>query len=193
MDMTGFILEMPLLSLLQFREDELPMPAEAYCRRPAGASCGDRRFRSPVCLEALLPYHHDAPYAGSRRSHPARGLLVRYSPVLTIDPGDTVRLRTLDADWNLAAVDLTFSLHPDLQLTMPRAHTPAGWITFGLHEDLDEAALLALEGMVDLLCVRYGLERRQALGMASVLVDLRVTQLVNQVKGVHALLPHAAL
>ena len=29
MDMTGFIMEMPLLSLLQFRDDELPMPAEA--------------------------------------------------------------------------------------------------------------------------------------------------------------------
>lgn len=28
MDMTGFIMEMPLLSLLQFRDDELPMPAE---------------------------------------------------------------------------------------------------------------------------------------------------------------------
>ena len=29
--------------------------------------------------------------------------------------------------------------------------------------------------------------------MASVLVDLRVTQLVNEVKGVHALLPHGVL
>lgn len=76
---------------------------------------------------------------------------------------------------------------------MPRAHTPAGWITFGLHEDLDEAALLALEGMVDLLCTLYNLERHQALGMASVLVDLRVTQIVNQIKGVHAFLPHGTL
>ena len=36
MDMTGFIMEMPLLSLLQFRDDELPMPAEAIVGRPAG-------------------------------------------------------------------------------------------------------------------------------------------------------------
>ena len=49
----------------------------------------------------------------------------------------------------MEAVDLTFTLHPDMHLTMPRADTPAGWITFGLHEDLNEAALLALEGMVD--------------------------------------------
>ena len=93
----------------------------------------------------------------------------------------------------MEAVDLTFLLHPELRLTMPRAHTPSGWITFGLHEDLDEAALLALEGMVELLGELYGLDRHQALGMASVLVDLRITQMVNQVKGVHALLPHDAL
>ena len=28
MDMTGFIMEMPLLSLLQFQEKVLPLPAE---------------------------------------------------------------------------------------------------------------------------------------------------------------------
>ena len=93
----------------------------------------------------------------------------------------------------MEAVDITFSLHPELRLAMPRANTPAGWITFGLHEDLDEAALLALEGMVNLMVELYGLDRHQALGMASVLVDLRITQMVNEVKGVHALLPHDAI
>ena len=93
----------------------------------------------------------------------------------------------------MEAVDITFSLHPELHLAMPRAHTPAGWITFGLHEDLNEAALQALEGMVDLLGELHGFDRHQALGMASVLVDLRVTQMVNQVKGVHAVLPHGSI
>ncbi len=93
----------------------------------------------------------------------------------------------------LEEVAITFSLHPELHLTLPRAHTPAGWITFGLHEDLNEAALLALGGMVDLLGELHGLDRHQALGLASVLVDLRITQMVNRVKGVHAVLPHGAL
>ena len=57
---------------------------------------------------------------------------------------------------------------------------------------LNEAALLALEGMIDLLSTLHGMECHQALGMASALVDLRITQLVNEVKGVHALLPHGA-
>jgi acetamidase/formamidase len=92
----------------------------------------------------------------------------------------------------IEAADITFSLHPHLRLSMPRAHTPGGWITFGLHEDLDTAALLALEGMVDLLVHLHHLDRRQALALASVVVDLRVTQMVNQVKGVHAVLPPAS-
>jgi acetamidase/formamidase len=38
-----------------------------------------------------------------------------------------------------------------------------------------------------------GLERRDALALASVVVDLRVTQVVNGVVGVHAVLPDAAI
>ncbi len=89
-------------------------------------------------------------------------------------------------------VDLTFHLHPELQLTTPRAETPAGWITFGLHEDLNEAAMIALEAMVQLMTEMYVLSWHQALGLASVVVDLRITQMVNQVRGVHAVLSHDA-
>ena len=89
-------------------------------------------------------------------------------------------------------VTLTFTLHHDMPLTAPRARTPEGWVTFGLHEDLNEAALLALEEMVGLLMSRDGLSRHAAFGLASVLADLRVTQMVNGVCGVHAVLPHDA-
>lgn len=91
-------------------------------------------------------------------------------------------------------VEVTFELLPDQHLTAPRANTPAGWITLGFHPDLHEAAMLALEQMLDLLGERCGLERREALALASVCVDLHVTQLVNAgVLGVHAILPHDAL
>jgi acetamidase/formamidase len=93
----------------------------------------------------------------------------------------------------IECAQIRFSLHADLPLSMPRAHTPAGWITLGVHEDLDEAALLATEGMVDLISQLYGFDRHQALGIASVVVDLHVTQVVNKVKGVHAILPHGAI
>ncbi len=87
---------------------------------------------------------------------------------------------------------LTFELLPDLHLKMPRAKTTEGWITFGLDEDLNEATMQALEGMVGLMMERYGLPKHQAFGLASVLADLRITQIVNQVRGVHMVLPQAA-
>lgn len=90
-------------------------------------------------------------------------------------------------------VDLTFDLRPDLHLTTPRAHTPAGWLTFGFHEDLDEAMFIALEAMLALMGELHGLDRHTALGLASLVVDLRITQIVNGVRGVHAVLPHGIL
>ena len=75
----------------------------------------------------------------------------------------------------------------------PTAWTPDAWLTFGFDEDLDEAAAFAIDGMLDLMGREHGLERREALALASVVVDLRVTQLVNGVRGVHARLAHDAL
>jgi acetamidase/formamidase len=89
--------------------------------------------------------------------------------------------------------DLTFVLHPDLTIAAPRARTADGWLTFGLHEDLDEAMALALDGMLVLLGELHGMGRAEALAMASVVVDLRVTQVVNGTKGVHAFLPAGAI
>jgi len=71
--------------------------------------------------------------------------------------------------------------------------TPEAWITFGFSEDLHEAAAQALKGMIDLLTRRFGLSRKDTLALASPVVDLRVTQLVNGVCGVHAMLPHEAI
>ena len=42
---------------------------------------------------------------------------------------------------------------------MPRAKTAAGWLTLGVHEDLEEAMYLALEGMVGLIQELLGVAR----------------------------------
>jgi acetamidase/formamidase len=47
--------------------------------------------------------------------------------------------------------------------------------------------------MLELMGELYGVARREALALASVVVDLRVTQVVNGVCGVHAVLPHGAV
>jgi len=90
-------------------------------------------------------------------------------------------------------VDLTFDLMDDMPLSTPIANTPVGWVTLGFHLDLDEAVVMALEAMLALLKRLHGLERLDALALASVTVDFRVTQMVNNVRGVHAILPHGAI
>ena len=88
---------------------------------------------------------------------------------------------------------LTLDLRDDLPLELPLARTADAWLSFGFHRDLDTAADLALDGMLALLAREHGLARAEALALASLLVDLRVTQVVNEVKGVHAMLADDAL
>ncbi|HST17020.1 MAG TPA: acetamidase/formamidase family protein [Gaiellaceae bacterium] len=85
-------------------------------------------------------------------------------------------------------VELTLALRDDLPLTGPVARTRDAWITLGVDEDLDEAAALAVDSMLTLMERELSLDRRDAYALASVVVDLRVTQVVNGVKGVHAVL-----
>jgi acetamidase/formamidase len=88
---------------------------------------------------------------------------------------------------------LTISIRDDLTLATPIARTDDAWLAFGFDEDLDEAAAIAIEAMLELMAREHGLERREALAFASIVVDLRVTQMVNGVRGVHAVLPHDAI
>ncbi|HEX4203739.1 MAG TPA: acetamidase/formamidase family protein [Ktedonobacteraceae bacterium] len=90
-------------------------------------------------------------------------------------------------------VDLTFHVREDLHLKTPRARIDGAWITLGFHEDLHEASLLALDTMLDIMMEQHGISKVRALALASVVVDLRVTQIANGVHGVHAMLPDERL
>lgn len=88
---------------------------------------------------------------------------------------------------------VTVSVRDDLALEWPVAWTPEAWLTFGFDDDLDEAAAVAVDGMLDLMGRELELERHDALALAGVVVDLRVTQIVNGARGIHAVLRHDAL
>ncbi|HZB29631.1 MAG TPA: acetamidase/formamidase family protein [Streptosporangiaceae bacterium] len=90
-------------------------------------------------------------------------------------------------------VDLTFDLRHDWTFDGPVARTPAGWVTMGLADDLDAATQRALESMFALIERLHGVPRADAVMLASVAVDLRITQIVNGVVGVHAVLPPGAI
>lgn len=93
----------------------------------------------------------------------------------------------------MESVELRVGLIKGAQLKGPEAHTPAGFITFGFSSSLTDAMLIALEAMITRLQSRLELDRAQAAALASIAVDLRVTQVVNQAMGVHALLPRECL
>jgi acetamidase/formamidase len=92
----------------------------------------------------------------------------------------------------LDRVTLTLDLD-DRDLRSPIARTTDAWIAFGFDEDLDAAAEQATETMLDLMERELGVSRPEAHALASVTVDLRVTQVVNEVKGVHAVLRDGAI
>jgi acetamidase/formamidase len=81
------------------------------------------------------------------------------------------------------------TLRKDLAFPLPRAETPAHWITMGFDEDLDDAAKTALRQMIKVVGERLGLAPEDAYMFCSLAVDLRVTQLVDGNKGIHAMLP----
>jgi len=81
----------------------------------------------------------------------------------------------------------------ELELRSPIARTSDAWIAFGFDEDLDLAAEQAMATMLDLMERELELDRSYALALASVAVDLRVTQIVNGAKGVHAVLRDGAI
>ena len=80
-------------------------------------------------------------------------------------------------------------LRKDLHFDLPRAETPTHHITMGFDEDLDDAARTALREMIKLVGERLGLPPEDAYMFSSLAVDMRVTQLVDGNKGIHAMLP----
>jgi acetamidase/formamidase len=93
----------------------------------------------------------------------------------------------------LSSAKVTLDVRDGLDLRMPIARRPDAWIAFGFDRDLDVAAELATETMLDLMERELGSDRKRALALASVAVDLAVTQLVNDAKGVHAILRDDAI
>jgi acetamidase/formamidase len=88
------------------------------------------------------------------------------------------------------ALSGTFELvvRKDLSLSYPRAETPSHLITMGMDPDLEKAAKRAVREMISLLENVAGLSPEDAYSLCSMAVELRVTQLVDGNKGIHAML-----
>jgi acetamidase/formamidase len=80
------------------------------------------------------------------------------------------------------------TVRDDMRLEWPLAETPTHMITMAFDPDLDDCVVIALRAMIDLIGARAGLDRYQAYALCSLAADLRITQVVNGNKGVHAML-----
>jgi acetamidase/formamidase len=81
---------------------------------------------------------------------------------------------------------LTLETRDDLRLEWPIARTKGAWLTFGFDEHLGLAARIAVDGMLALMARELGVTGGDARVLASIGVDLHITQVVNGTMGVHA-------
>jgi len=100
-----------------------------------------------------------------------------------------------DGEVNVSALEtfvegtFRFRVLKNKRIRWPRAETPTHFITMGLDEDLDIAAKIAVREMIDYLHEEKGINSEYAYMITSLIVDLHVTQIVDIVKGIHAMLP----
>ena len=85
--------------------------------------------------------------------------------------------------------EIQIILHKGKRILWPRGETPTHYMSIGLHEDLNQAAKIAIREMLNFIVETKGLSRDDAFMLLSAQGDLHVTQVVDSTKGVHMLLP----
>ena len=83
-------------------------------------------------------------------------------------------------------VTLRLSIADDVSTTSPLLKTDTHWYTHGFGDDLDEAMKMAADQVLRLMVDRGGFTMDEAYSLASVAVDLGVTQVVDGTVGCHA-------
>ena len=72
--------------------------------------------------------------------------------------------------------------------TQPFGETANYWIPIGLDADLDEAMKQAVREAIKFLSISLGIDRAIAYAYLSAATDFEISQVVDQTKGVHALI-----
>ena len=80
-------------------------------------------------------------------------------------------------------------LHKRKNLAWPLAETDKHWIVVGLDKDLNAAMTLAARNAIKFLAAQAKISELDAYALCSIAVSFRVTQVVDIVRGVHALIP----
>ena len=118
-----------------------------------------------------------------------------WKPGALIFTGDSHAVQG-DGEINLSALETRMKdmriqviLHKQKNFAWPIAETPTHWITLGLDKDLNKAMTLAARNAIKFLAERAKLTELDAYALCSIAASFRVTQVVDIVRGVHAMIP----
>jgi acetamidase/formamidase len=96
---------------------------------------------------------------------------------------------TVSAIETANTVVVKFIVQKGRTLLAPRAESATHYIAFGLDPDLNKAMQMAIHETNTYLGELQGLDFFRAFALSSIAVDFRVTQVVDDTKGVHAMIP----
>lgn len=153
----------------------LPAESEGPNRRsgPPGAFGGNLDCKELIDGTSLyLPVFHPGALFFTGDSHAAQG-----DGEVTINAIETANTSVLQ-----------FVLHKGKKLSAPRAESATHLMAFGLDPDLDTAMQMATRETNTLLGDVYGLDFAHAFALSSAAVDFRVTQVVDETKGIHSMI-----
>ncbi|GAC1519396.1 MAG: hypothetical protein NVS2B3_15690 [Vulcanimicrobiaceae bacterium] len=101
-----------------------------------------------------------------------------------------------DGEVNITAIETAMKevrcqivLHPAANYVWPMIETPTHFLMLGMDPSLNDALRISLRNTIDFLHAKAGLSRDDAYGLASLAVDFRITQMVDKMNGVHAMIP----
>jgi acetamidase/formamidase len=88
---------------------------------------------------------------------------------------------------------IRYDVHKAVPLSGPLIETPAEWIGFGFSDNLDDALVACLRGLIEWLHAAAGLSESEAYALCSLAVSFRVAQYANQTGSAYSSVPAKAI
>jgi acetamidase/formamidase len=150
---------------------------------------------SPGVTSSVPPGPHAGNVDLSELCEGASLFIPVWKPGALIYTGDAHAVQG-DGEISLTALETRFQelriqvvLHKQKKFEWPIAETPSHWIILGMDKDLNVAMQMAARNAIKFLASRASLTELDAYALCSIAVSFRVTQVVDIVRGVHAMIP----
>jgi acetamidase/formamidase len=150
---------------------------------------------SPGVTSSVPPGPHAGNVDLSELREGASLFIPVWKPGALIYTGDAHAVQG-DGEINLSALETRFEelriqvvLHKQKNFAWPIAETSTHWILLGLDKDLNVAMTMAARNAIKFLASRAGMTELDAYALCSIAVSFRVTQVVDIVRGIHAMIP----